>query len=381
MILHLVVDDKFIDMAFNMFERVSPGNNEFMLVTQNDDFKYIKTAPITKIAPEAFLSDKFIEKLGNYEFIIYHTLDSNKIELLKKVPQNIIILWIGWGIDYYYLTGRKLLLTKTSRLYFQLKLKEALKLGLKLSMRKIKTKMLKLILRNNGEMARIINRINYFAPVLKEDYDIVAESFGEFRPKYLDWNYGNLEYDVIGDDNIKVNGNNILVGNSATYENNHLEAYDLLKKLQLDQKKIISPLSYGAGGQLYVNKIIEQGIKIFGDNFLPLTDFLNIDEYNRIVSSCSVVVMNHVRQQAVGNIIGMMVFGAKIFLRKENPVYGFFKNNGAVIYSMEELNNENIQSAMSQENIICNKSVLKKCWGRDILIKKTRNLIEEMKHA
>lgn len=32
----------------------------------------------------------------------------------------------------------------------------------------------------------------------------------------------------------------------------------------------------------------------------------------------------------------MMYFGAKVFLNKENPVYEFFKNNDAIVFSMEE---------------------------------------------
>lgn len=35
-------------------------------------------------------------------------------------------------------------------------------------------------------------------------------------------------------------------------------------------------------------------------------------------------------QQALGNIIIMMYLGAKIFLRKDNPVYDFFINNNAM---------------------------------------------------
>ena len=86
--------------------------------------------------------------------------------------------------------------------------------------------------------------------------------------------------------------------------------------------------------------------------------------------------MNHLRQQAVGNIVTMMYFGAKIFLNKENPVYDFFINIGAVIFSMEELNYENINLRLTKEEIEINKIILKKYWSRDIMVEKTKKLIE-----
>ena len=67
MILHIVSDDKFIDMAYNMFEKASPNNNEFMVVTNKEKFNYIKTTPITKITRKKFLSKSFAQKLINYE--------------------------------------------------------------------------------------------------------------------------------------------------------------------------------------------------------------------------------------------------------------------------------------------------------------------------
>jgi isochorismate hydrolase len=91
--------------------------------------------------------------------------------------------------------------------------------------------------------------------------------------------------------------------------------------------------------------------------------------------------MNHLRQQAVGNIIIMMYFGAKIFLNKENPVYEFFKNKGAIIFSINELNNQVINTKLSEEEIKKNRQILKEYWSEDIMIKKTEKLIETMRNC
>jgi len=72
-----------------------------------------------------------------------------------------------------------------------------------------------------------INRIDYFTPVLKEDYDLVKSSIKDFKPKYIAWNYGAFQ-DALTRGLIRVDyiGNNILIGNSATDTNNHLEAFE-----------------------------------------------------------------------------------------------------------------------------------------------------------
>ena len=368
MILHIVLDEKFIDMAYNIFEKVSPKNNEFMVITDENKFKYIKTTPITKITKSEFLSRSFAKSLDKYEFIVIHLLNENTKKIILNAHKNIKFLWIGWGFDYYGYVEKKLFLPKTNKLSKTLSHDSFTKKILKT---------LKLKYKNLNDKKRVLNRINYFAPVLYEDYQLVEGAIKNFEPKYLDWNYGTLEDDLIKEEDIKISGNNILLGNSASFENNHLEAIDMLKKLDLKNKKIISPLSYG--DMTYASEIKEYGIKQLGESFEPLTTFMNLDEYNKLISTCSIVIMNHLRQQALGNIVLMMYFGAKIFLNKENPIYDFFIHNQAIIFPMEKLNNKNIRTRLTTKEIEINRIVLRKYWSREVMSNKTRNLIKIMK--
>lgn len=53
-------------------------------------------------------------------------------------------------------------------------------------------------------------------------------------PKYLDFNYGVLEHDFIkGFENRLVSGNDILLGNSSSATCNHIEAIQILNKINL----------------------------------------------------------------------------------------------------------------------------------------------------
>lgn len=373
MILHIVPDDKFIDMAYNMFEKASPNNNEFMVVGKHEKFKYIKTTPITKISPMKFLSKSFAKNLEKYEFVVIHWIDDLKKQLITNAPKGVKFVWIGWGGDYYNYINKNLFLQTTANLMKNVNLQIQPDGFLTKIKRNIKEL---LFLKDIKDFEKVLHKLSYFAPVLYEDYLLVKNSFNNFNPEYLDWNYGTLEDDLIKQD-LNISGKNILLGNSATFENNHIEAIDLLCKLDLDNRKVICPLSYGS--KEYANEIINYGNQTLGISFEPLTDFMPIDKYNEIISSCSIVVMNHLRQQAVGNIVIMLYFGAKVFLNRENPVYEFFKNNGAVIFSMDELTDKTIDMKLTREEKYINKEVLKKYWARDVMLEKTKNLINTMR--
>ncbi|WP_121628875.1 TDP-N-acetylfucosamine:lipid II N-acetylfucosaminyltransferase [Poseidonibacter antarcticus] len=375
MILHIVPDDKFIDMAYNMFEKASPNNNEFMVVTQKDKFKYIKTTPITKITRKEILSKEFSDSLKKYEFIVFHVLSDIDKKLVLNAKENVKFLWLGWGFDYYCYLDKKLLDSRT------LKLKESLATSKdffgKDILRSLKNFIkYNILYKNIDNLEKVFNRINYFAPVLYEDYLLVQNQFKTFHLKYLDWNYGTLEEDFIKEELI-ISGKNILLGNSASYENNHVEAIELIKNLNLENRQVICPLSYGL--EDYAKEVIRHGETVLSNNFEALIDFMKIEEYNKIISTCSIVVMNHLRQQAVGNIVIMMYFGAKVFLNKDNPVYDFFINNGAIVFSMEELTNKNINIDLTEEEKIINKEMLKKYWAKEIILEKTKKLIKIMK--
>ncbi len=373
MILHIVSDEKFIDMAYKVFEGASPENNEFMLVSNKKiQFKYIKNTPITLISPYKFLSKKFARSLTKYDFIIFHSLfnNDNKLQLIINADKKIKFVWIGWGGDYYKLLNRRLYLTKTSDLYRSITKKNKTSI-----LQEIKNYFKKKIyLRNINDKQKAINRINYFSPVLEEEYFLVKNSLKNFKSEFIDWNYGTLNETLGSFIDKRVNGDNILIGNSASFSNNHLEAFEAVRKLNIEKRKIIVPLSYG--NKIYQNDIIKYGKDIFKNNFCPLIDFMPLNEYNEIISTSSIVVMNHLRQQAGGNIVVMLYLGAKIFLNKENLFYHFYKNQGAIIFSMDELSNENIYNNLTDSEVEINRNVVRDMISEDVIRKKTKKLID-----
>ena len=79
------------------------------------------------------------------------------------------------------------------------------------------------------------------------------------------------------------------------------------------------------------------GTRLFGDRFLPLAEFIDPHEYAEILASVDVAVMNHDRQQAVGNIALNLMHGNRVFLRKTVTTYEFFKSLGGNVFPTEDL--------------------------------------------
>lgn len=378
MILHIASDEKFIDSGFRVFEEVSPNENKLIIVTSENKVNFVKKSPFNTFTPNELQAKEFTRYLEGVTAVVFHSLSFLNV----RVPPHVKTLWIGFGFDYYdliYKNPNALFLPSTQ------KLKESLIQEYRVNKVKAAFKKIPFLhslnKRLKGHITKLefINQIDYFAPVLNSEYDLVVNSISNFNPEFIDWNYGTLEDDLLkGFEEKTVTGSNILVGNSATYANNHLEAFDLLGLLDTTNKDIICPLSYGVDA--YRDEICSVGNKLFNSQFNALTGFMPIDEYINILSSCSIVIMNHIRQQALGNIIIMLYLGAKVFLRKENPVYIFFKNEGAKIYSIEALekNSELINDKITEEDIALNKSILRKYWSRNVIQEKTKVLINKI---
>ena len=367
-IAHIINDEKFPDAAHSAFEAVFPCQNVFIIFSNQKSLKFIKRISPKIYSPFYLYSRFFIQKITHADIVVFHGMDRNKLRILRALPKNTKTIWLGWGYDYYDLTELPLHKEKTTEVVSTAKTtaKTTAKAQLKTLIKKL--------IKPEPNKKKLINKVNVFSPVLYEDFELVKKAIPNFTPKYASWNYGTLEDDLIrGFEGKTITGNNILLGNSASYTNNHLDAFDSLSALDLNGKKIITPLSYGDID--YRNLIVSEGHKKFGDTFVPLIDFMPIDEYIAVLQSCSIVVMNHLRQQALGNIVIALYLGAKVFLDKRNPIYQFFIKNDAYIYCLEELEAQ-MQENLTGEQIDRNRRVLQNYWSRDVILQKTKNIVD-----
>ena len=108
---------------------------------------------------------------------------------------------------------------------------------------------------------------------------------------------------------------------------------------------------------------------------------MDIEAYNAKLQSCGIVVMNHYRQQAVGNILTTLWLGAKLYLNECNPVYQYLHKLGIILFSIEkELvpDNPSVLTLMSDAEINHNRKILLQEFSRENLLLKTKALIERL---
>lgn len=362
MIIHIIVDDKFIDVAWEVFERESPGKNKFILLGRKKKLKYIKRAPVT------FMREKELRlflKENSSSPLILHWMDNKKIKLLSTLKKTQKIAWIGWGGDYYSLIkGFESLESKTRSIY------ETLRGNIFKKIREFESELRHSYYRSL--LRRNLKKLDYFLPVIYEDYLLVKESNPDLPP-YLPWNYGSIE--ELCPENTPISGEAILVGNSASINNNHTEVIDVLSSLP-SKNRVVCPLSYG--DRRVAGFITRYGKEKLGDSFIPLNNFLPLNDYLKLLSETRFLIMNHIRQQGFGNIWFGLVTGRIVFMNSSSPLYEGLKKMGVKIFSFQELRVEKEleKFQLSEEDALNNRSIMLQHYGKTSLSEKTHKFIE-----
>lgn len=378
LILHVAPKGRFIEGARRVFDESRAGVSDWLLYSDDPAASPVGFPPSASV-PSGYLGTAaFADSLKGYRAVVFHSLPSVRIRIPKSVPT----AWIGWGFDYYDLivpNESDLLDPKTLAL-FSLQREKAARAR-----------------RNDRLRHRFLHRVrafraprwkrgfvagtSFFSPVLEVEHDLIKTRNPWFAASYIDWNYGTLE-DDFAFDGIDApphpRGNDILIGNSASHTNNHLDVFHRLTRIDLSRRKVIAPLSYG--DREYAQAVEAAGRECFGGAFLPLTEYMDRAKYIRLIASCSVVIMNHKRQQGLGNIITTMYSGARVFLRRANPVYGFLKAAGAVVFDIEELNEDPTltERPLARRDVEINRAVLRARWSRTVIREKTRGFIQRI---
>ena len=261
------------------------------------------------------------------------------------------VLWIGWGYDYYGLLNDAfpagLLGPATTAALLHLQPRTSL--GPPGAMRASELSVARPYAKPSQADRQALSRIDYFSPVLEDEFRLVRRHQPGFSARYLCWNYATLEDDLAPPDSSGGTaqagvGPNLLLGNSATPTNNHLEAFELIRKrIDLQGRKLVVPLSYG--DPHYAELVIHVGRQQFGNAFVALRDFMARDDYIALLASCGVVVMNHRRQQALGNLLIAGQMGARCFLDPRNPLAQWLPAQGFAVEDIAQLHTQPLNAA------------------------------------
>jgi hypothetical protein len=357
-IIHIVQNDKkFVNTIIRLFSNNNSVDNTFIIESNNVEEKTIKQENVFYRTTKEILADSFIKnEIKNNEILVIHSLSTSRAKLITKIDFDIKIIWAAWGGDFYHhhpSLKTKILKPKTKKIEEQLqpKIKEL-----------IIRPLIKRIYPQRFSyywQKKAIKKIDYIAPVIYDDYELIKKHYKAPHLKCIDFSYGNLEEDLlVGVDLSLKLGENILFGNSSSFTNNHVEIIDILSRINLEDRKLITPLSYG--NMKLKDYLVEYGKQKLKNNFEPLVDFIPKEEYHKIMQSCGFVIMNHKRQQGLATIITELYLGVKMFFNKENPTYNYFKKLGANVYLIDEIitKKEKAFTPLTKQEIEQNREVL-----------------------
>lgn len=228
-----------------------------------------------------------------------------------------------------------------------------------------------------------IERIDYLVTCADNigEVALVKKLYPSFRGKYVYGSYDqnfDLAKDIISSE--PYSGKRplrILLGNSANPTNNHIDACRFLQKTMKVDKKIICPLSYG--NSVYSTIFQQWAQKHLQEQFSPITNFMNREDYIIFLNKVDIVVMYHNRQQALGNIITSLVLGKPVFLKRNNPVYAMLKNIGIPnVYDVFQIKGLNLSEVcrIAQDNREACVSVIHQYFSEEARLKNLSNLIK-----
>lgn len=354
-ILHILHDEKFIDGAIDIFDSTS-AINTYVSIEDEKPFVCIKlhSDDVQIVERDKILS--FIIE-GGYQLVAFHTLTRDKYELVLQIPRHVKVLWLAWGYDIYF-PWNNMPAVLPIKIYKPLTLNSVLPTEYVPFVKKIKRLIKKVIFYNRYRKQRLehqctlnkelnlqqqlIHRIDFMSTVLPSEYDLLSALKG-FNAKYFPFQYAlRNDFSV---ESIENNASKILLGNSSTATNNHLDIINVLKANNISNECII-PSSYGDTDYLVLLKQAVSDVP----NLSFLDTFMPIEEYTNLLKLCRIGIFGHIRQQAIGNILMCMLQGSKVFLWRDSVAYKFFKKAGYIVYTIDkDLTEENVNKLMSEE--------------------------------
>lgn len=345
LIVHIATDEKFINSAYEQFESLDGIENKFYILVDdiNEKLKYVKLQENMFLVQHQTSKLRELSKsIVNSNLVCFHSFNYPSSIIINSLPRSHKTLWMFFGFEIYnntdFFRKKEMLGSNTYSVYES----QIVSLGIKNKIKKVlRAPYYKFIKKSDlplKELIKGIKRADYLGILYKEEYDLVKDKI-RTNIEHFKFTYYPIEKMVTNPETF-VSGKNILLGNSASYTNNHLEAFEILSHFNLNNHKVITPLSYG--DENYRTIIESEGKRLLKSNFEALVNFMPLHKYNNYIQSCSIVVMNHYRQQAVGNVLTMLWMGAKVYLDKRNTLYHYLKRINVIVFEVtKDLNPDN----------------------------------------
>lgn len=329
-LLHIMPDEKVVDSFISLLEKVFPGESMYAIYGNGSSRKIskIESSCVRYFRSNSRAFRAFLRDTSSYKRIIFHFLNNLKVFNIVRHSNMTVVLWGG---DLYGLIVRK---------GYKLYSDEDAVWRIRANNKHLPVFLYKMLVDIRDKIytsrqLKLLKRCKYVG-AQPCDMKLLHDYFPniEFRSMAGQFSYYPIET-IIG--NIRLSqwcyGKNIWVNNSAAMSGNHISIFEMLKHIR-PNVKIYVPISYG--GVAFASYIEQKGEEILGDKFIPLKDYLPLEEYYCNFLMCNSFLFGHYRQCAYGNILVALYFGAKCFFYKCNPLYNELLERGFTVFNLEE---------------------------------------------
>lgn len=383
-LVHFITDDKFLEYARLAFDAVGIVENLYVHISDDKNlrFRHLNNfnGPIIIISHQE-IKQKIQEK-HFCDAVILHDLYSAPLDVIRIIPKDVKVVWLSWGYDIYSNPYPGYPLVNIGERYFpytkdlvranvlwKKRLKNSIKYVLSLFYENYSRKCFK----------EAVARADYFAGVYQIEYDMLQESTPFFKAEKVVFNYSlfeeqiDVEYD-------EPQGNDIIVGNCASPLGNHIDILKVVYDRMGDKiDKIICPLSYGQK-KYYVDAVIKEGQRLFGQRFVALTKFLPYADYQNVIKNCRGMILGFMQQGGVGNVTSGLNNGLNVYVPKKSMNYSFFSQLGTTIKTIEDdLSYDDLQKKITMADLMKNRQIIFNTFNsKETSLANVRSLIDKI---
>ncbi|WP_143310831.1 TDP-N-acetylfucosamine:lipid II N-acetylfucosaminyltransferase [Chitinophaga vietnamensis] len=347
---HLMVDDKFINDFITDAENAAPGKNVYLIDNRAHKSRFVKSELVTFVPFHTPAFKAILQKIDANDKVFVHWASEQAVQAVLSLPEDVTTGMFFWGgdvVEIPYSRFKKSVYGPQSLRYFEQH--EELpsvrwnparpkRLLTTFAQRYLGYKAPeKAILRSRE---RFYKRLNFFLNWSYIDYQWLLKHYDtKAAYKYFYYNFnpkpGAEEQAIMAKREARPY-TTILLGNSDTVTNNHLEALEALSVYKDEPIKLMIPLSYG--NVAYGDLVEKEAKRIFGeDKVMALRGYMERSEYYQLLGQVDVAVMYHYRTQAAGNTLALLYRGKKVYVHSNSTTFEFLKTNNITIFDSKDI--------------------------------------------
>ena len=167
--------------------------------------------------------------------------------------------------------------------------------------------------------------------------------------------------DEAGKKSDKRNYTVVQINNSS--DKSTIEVFHWLEKFKNENIMIRTIVSYGD----CKDEVIKEGVRIFGEKFEYLENYLNPQDYAFYISNSDILILNQNRQQGVGNTKAFLYLKKKVFIRSDVSTYNYLYSNNIHIDDTLEIKNMSFDDFIKNDYADVNKACVDKYFDLKLL--------------